>query len=290
MADVSGESMDVTGGFAEVREVLSRSQVFQTPCGAGQMVWHRWGDGPPLMMLHGGSGSWLHWLRTIPALEKNHTIWAADLPGMGDSALPPEPYLAHDYADIVMRGFLSLVPGAGLIDVVGFSFGTGLSARIGCQYPGKIRHLVLSGASFYPPVPIPKRENFMSFRRASTDEERRRVVKNNLMVMMIRHEKNADALAQHLYDVDTRRRTLPRVSFSGFQTLRVDLQALTVAGRITAISGADDQIIGRTPEGHREQLLSVRPDASYHAIPGAGHWVMYEGAAGYNSALIEALA
>jgi 2-hydroxy-6-oxonona-2,4-dienedioate hydrolase len=114
-------------------------------------------------------------------------------------------------------------------------------------------------------------------------------VRNNLMVMMIRHEKNADDLAQHLYDVDTRRRRLPRVSFSGFQTLRVDLRAIKVTGRVAAVAGADDQIIGRTPEGQAEQLRSVSPSAEYHAIPGAGHWVMYEGAQAYNAALIEAL-
>ena len=26
----------------------------ETPCGAGRMVWHAWGDGPALVLLHGG--------------------------------------------------------------------------------------------------------------------------------------------------------------------------------------------------------------------------------------------
>ena len=42
-------------------------------------------------------------------------------------------------------------------------------------------------------------------------------------------------------------------------------------------------------DGQREQLLSIKPDAQCEAIAGAGHWVMYEGAQGYNQALLRAL-
>ncbi|MFM9971490.1 MAG: alpha/beta fold hydrolase [Burkholderiales bacterium] len=282
--------IDIEGGFEEISHLKARARRYQTPCGDGSMVWHQWGEGSPVLLLHGGSGSWLHWLRTIPALAEKYSVWAADLPGMGDSALPPEPYDAPPYADIVMRGFESLAGGAGPIDVVGFSFGSGLAARIGCQYPGRYRHLVLSGANLYPPTPIPRRPNMKSLKRIVDDQERLAAVKNNLLVMMIRHEKNADPLAIHLYNVDTLRRQLPRVSFSGFQTLRVDLEQVKLSGRLSVISGADDQIIGRDPLGQEAQLKSVHPEAQYHAVAGAGHWVMYEGAQGYNAALLQALA
>jgi pimeloyl-ACP methyl ester carboxylesterase len=41
-----------------------------TPCGSGAMVWRVWGAGEPLVLTHGGSGSWTHWIRTIPALAQ----------------------------------------------------------------------------------------------------------------------------------------------------------------------------------------------------------------------------
>jgi len=36
-------------------------------------------------------------------------------------------------------------------------------------------------------------------------------------------------------------------------------------------------------------LRSLRPDAGYQALEGAGHWVMYEAAPDYNKALLGAL-
>ena len=278
------------GDHAEVGELEARSQIFETPCGAGSMVWHKWGQGTPLLLLHGGSGSWLHWLRTIPVLEQHHSVWVPDLPGMGDSAMPHEPYEPEPYSDVIRAGFEILVPGAASIDVMGFSFGAGLAARFACRVDGRVRHMVLSGANFYMPKPMGRRLNLQSVKRIEDPAERLQAVRNNLRVMMVHHEKNIDDLALQLYHTDIVRRRLPRVAFSGFATMRGDLERVKLQGRLTAISGADDQIIGHDAEGQAAQLHALRPDAQYHAIPGAGHWVMYEGAEGYNAALLRALA
>jgi 2-hydroxy-6-oxonona-2,4-dienedioate hydrolase len=66
----------------------------ETPCGAGATVWHVWGDArpgqPPVVLFHGGSGSWTHWVRNIqPLVAAGRQVIAADLPGFGDSASPP---------------------------------------------------------------------------------------------------------------------------------------------------------------------------------------------------------
>ncbi|MEG2631610.1 MAG: alpha/beta hydrolase, partial [Comamonas sp.] len=50
----------------------ARARRVTTPIAeGGQMVWHVWGEGAgglPLVLLHGGSGSWTHWVRNIEAL------------------------------------------------------------------------------------------------------------------------------------------------------------------------------------------------------------------------------
>ena len=75
-----------------VATVEASARVYRTPSGEGEMVWRAWGDGAPLLLLHGGSGSWTHWIRTIPTLARTYQLWVPDLPGLGDSAMPPRPW------------------------------------------------------------------------------------------------------------------------------------------------------------------------------------------------------
>src|SRR5258707_15838849 len=53
---------------AALLERLRRDAVeLRSPCGKGSMVWHVWGAGTPIVLLHGGYGSWAPWLRNSDA-------------------------------------------------------------------------------------------------------------------------------------------------------------------------------------------------------------------------------
>ena len=272
---------------AAILEVESSARRFETPCGNGRMVWRKWGAGRPVLLLHGGSGSWLHWLTSIPALAQRYTVWAPDMPGFGDSDLPPQPYALDTYAAVVESGLRSLVPDAVRLDVVGFSFGGGVAARLVRRLDGRFHHMILSGVNFLPPSGL--RRKPVSLRGIENPTERIKGVRHNLQAMMIAHERNIDDLAVHLYTLDTARRRAPRVPFSGFTGIREDLPGTRAQGRLAVISGADDQVIGHGSEAQAEALRCLRPDAHYRAIEGAGHWVMYEAAERYNEALLAAL-
>lgn len=229
----------------------------------------------------------MHWLRTIPALAQHYSVWAPDMPGFGDSDLPPEPYTMDGYAGIVERGLCGLLPDSVQLDVAGFSLGAGVAVRLARRLKGRFRHLVLSGVNFFPPSGL--RRKLVSLRGIDNPTERMRGVKDNLLAMMLAHERNVNELALHLYSLDTARRRLPRVSFSGFVGMRGDLLLVHLQGRLTVISGADDQVIGHGKDGQAGALRSLRPDARYCAIEGGGHWVMYEAAERYNQALLDAI-
>ncbi|HLI20700.1 MAG TPA: alpha/beta fold hydrolase, partial [Stellaceae bacterium] len=108
---------------AIVAAVAARAERIETPCGAGSMVWRRWGAGPVLVLLHGGYGSWTHWLRNVESLGERYTVWAPDLPGLGESADPPKPYGAESLAAIVAAGIDRVAP-QGTVAIAGFSFGS----------------------------------------------------------------------------------------------------------------------------------------------------------------------
>lgn len=281
------DSRTRTDPEAAILEVESSARRFETPCGNGRMIWRKWGAGRPVLLLHGGSGSWLHWLTSIPVLAQRYTVWASDLPGFGDSDLPPQPYTLDAYAAVVESGLQLLMSDAARLDVVGFSFGGGIAARLARRLDGRFHHMILSGINFFPPSGL--RPKLVSLRRIEDPAERIKGVRHNLQAMMIAHESNIDDLALHLYSLDTARRKLPLVSFRGTAAIRDDLPGAQVQGRLTVISGADDQVIGHGAEAQADVLRSLRPDAQYQTLEGAGHWVMYEAAERYNEALLAAL-
>src|SRR6476620_4760307 len=79
---------------AAIVDALARTaREVRTPCGDGSMVWRVWGAGEPLVLFHGGSGSWTHWIRNIPELSRHYQLWLADIPGLGDSTMPTHPWV-----------------------------------------------------------------------------------------------------------------------------------------------------------------------------------------------------
>ena len=108
---------------ALVAGVAAEAKRIETPCGDGSLVWRVWGSGPPLVLLHGGYGSWMHWIRNVPVLSRQFTVIAPDLPGLGDSATPPEPWTAEGLAAIVVSGLDIVLPKGVQPHMAGFSFG-----------------------------------------------------------------------------------------------------------------------------------------------------------------------
>src|SRR5437764_839348 len=119
-------------------EVLGRATRHVTPCGDGELVWHTWGRGRPLVLLHGGSGSWTHWVRNVDAFAAaGRRVIVPDLPGFGDSAPPSAGEDADAMVTPVARGMRD-VAGTDGLDVVGFSFGGMLSVMLAVQQPQSV--------------------------------------------------------------------------------------------------------------------------------------------------------
>jgi pimeloyl-ACP methyl ester carboxylesterase len=64
------------------------------------------GKGPPIVFVHGISGSWQNWLENLPHFGRRHRAIALDLPGFGSSPMPTWPIdmpaygrLLHDFCE-----------------------------------------------------------------------------------------------------------------------------------------------------------------------------------------------
>ncbi len=108
------------------------------------------GDGPPLVFIHGLSGSWPNWLEQLPVFADSHRVIAMDLPGFGHSPMPHERITISGYARLLDGLFDEL--GIDAATVVGNSMGGFVSAELAIAFPERVERLVLvspAGLSTY---------------------------------------------------------------------------------------------------------------------------------------------
>jgi 2-hydroxy-6-oxonona-2,4-dienedioate hydrolase len=269
-----------------VAKIESLSTQRLTPCGTGSMVWHIWGQGRPLVLLHGASGSWTHWIHNILPLAAHFRVFAPDMPGFGDSAAPPDAHSAHKYADIVAAGIDELIPPPAALDIVGFSFGGLIGSLAAARLGARIRNLVVLGAGGMGLPHTPPR-TLVPLRSSMTPEVMRRAYRENLGLMMIEDSQKIDDLAVHVQMENVR-----RSRFKVGETPKTDitLRALAkVDARISGIWGGSDAFSAPYVDARRAALAAIQPGLDFRVIDGAGHWVIYEAAAQVNAALLEIL-
>ena len=281
--------MDATErpGPREIEQrMLAAARVHETPCGGGAMVWRSWGEGPPLVLLHGGYGSWRHWIRNIPILAARYSVFAPDTPGLGDSAMPPEPYTLESIAAIIATGLDRVIPPPTRFDLVGFSFGGVLAGHLAALHGERIASttIVGSGALGVARAPVVLEKS----PREAGEAERREVHRRNLGRLMIADPAKLDELAVHLQTENVRRARVKSRPLSGGDALKRVLPDATC--KLNGIWGERDQVAAGGIAEREAVLRAIRADLDFRVIPGAGHWVAYEAAEAFNAVLLDLLA
>ena len=99
------------------------------------------GDGPPVVLLHGGGEFAASWMRVIPELVRAYRVIAPDLPGHGASELAGEPLDAGRVMVWVGELIERTCPSPPAL--VGHLLGGAIAARFAIDHPDRLSRLVL---------------------------------------------------------------------------------------------------------------------------------------------------
>ena len=269
-----------------LKALQTRAERIDVVVNGVQQTWHVWNRShtKPLVLLHGGSGSWTHWVRNIDALSEDHAVWAMDLPGMGDSALPPEAKDADDIAPWVAQG-MAQVLGGQAIPVMGFSFGGLTAGFVAARHPERVSRLLLVGVPglglFGDTLPL------RGFLPDMDQDQRNAVHHHNLMSIMLAHEASLIDQTLEIQERNVVRDRLRRRRIAR-STVMMELQTQWRCP-VHALWGALDALYLENLSSAPERLnqCDLR---DLTLLPDTGHWANYENAKAFNDWAIAQLA
>ena len=245
------------------------------------------GDGDPLVLLHGGAGSWEHWMLNVVTLSARFRVLAIDQPGYGDSMAPDWEMAVDDYLALVGDAIAEMAgPGPHLS---AFSFGGYIAAHVAGRLGARSLSLIGS-AGFGPPDGRPftldsRRKLAERLGRPPAEAELRAMHAGNLGKLMLWDKKKIDARA-----IDMQYRNVSRTRFDSRRLSWADGVPTAIGALscpVMVIYGEHDAAAVPPVAERIARCRAARPDAVTQVIPGCGHWAMYEAPDTVNQLLID---
>jgi pimeloyl-ACP methyl ester carboxylesterase len=229
----------------------------------GSRIWYSvYGDGAPLILLHGGLGHSGNWGHQVPALiEGGYRVVLIDSRGHGRSTRDHQPYSYELMASDVLAvmNLLNLEKAA----LIGWSDGACTAMVLGAMHPARVSGVFFfacnmdpSGLKPFRPTPVLNR----CFARHKADYE-------ELSATPGQFERFVE-------DVGLMQRTQPNYSTEDLATIKVPI--------MIAQSEKDEFI---TKE-HAEHLARTIPGASFLLLEEVSHFAPWQQPARFNAAVL----
>ena len=274
----------------QVASLLLTGRRWQLP---GPMVWHEWGHesldqgASTLVLLHGGSGSWTHWIRNVaPLVADGFHVLAVDLPGFGDSALPEN---GGDVDALIepLHAAWQMLRASDHVSFLGFSFGGMTAALWLAAYPQDATNLILVGSPGLG-IKSPHRVPLKGWRHLPTQALQLEAHRHNLLALMLHDENKLDELAMTVLRLNVARDRMPRRRLSGTPIVADALPL--IACPVHVIYGEWDALYHGCMTDVENLVKNITPQlASWQLVAGSGHWVQFEAPEAFQLALKKAL-
>ncbi len=283
---------DILKPEIKIARLQDKAERIETSFADGNMIWHRWplhgATGAPIVLLHGGFGSWTHWANAIPLLQEAAPVLAADLPGLGDSDDVSLPHTPEKLAGIITQGLNQILAADAPFHLVGFSFGGMLGSLIAAEAGERCLSFTAVGASGFGDLHYVV-EGIQMPSPDMTESEINGIHRRNLHLLMFANPQSSDDLSLHIHRHNVARGRIKSRRLSVSDAL---LQALPhikakiggIWGELDATGGGIAQIKQRA-----EIFRQFQADAPFDIIEGAGHWVMQEAPEAFSQALLRQL-
>jgi len=219
-----------------------------------KLYYEVYGDGAPLVVLHGNGGSIAALRYQIEFFRTHRQVIAVDSRGHGHSEMGAGHLTYVQMADDVAALLAQLHSGPA--DVLGWSDGGIVALLLALHHPAAVHRIALSGANLSP-------DDLAPGDLAGMTAELRNA---RAMLAAGDHVRPWDIVCQHLQLMVTQ----PHITAADLA--RIPAPALVLAGEHDLIAAA-----------HTRRIAAALPHAQLHIFPGAGHGALQEVPAAFNA-------
>lgn len=254
--------------------------------GGFRLHYYEAGDGPAVVMLHGGgpgASAWSNFGRNLPVFAKSYRTILVDQPGFGES---DKPEITKQYFTFSADAVCALLDKLGIerAHLVGNSLGGGTAVRFALRHPSRAGRLVLmapGGLSLnvFSPDPTEGIKKLYAF--AASPGPSKEKLKDFLKTLVYNQDLVTDELVderfRHASDPESLRAMASMgASFTRPATAEDGMlwrEAYRLRQRVLLIWGREDRV---NPLDGALAAMKLIPRAELHVFGRCGHWAQLE--------------
>jgi pimeloyl-ACP methyl ester carboxylesterase len=224
-----------------------------------------YGEGPPVILLHGGLANADYWGNQIPALASHHTVITMDSRGHGRSTRDSRPLSYDLMADDVVA--LMDVLGVPKADIVGWSDGAVVGLNLAMRHSDRVGKIFAFAVNTRP-----------------SGTKNSAILHPAILAFIRRTRREYKGYSNTPKEVDTF--ILQIIKMWSGQPNWTDDDLKAIAAQVLVVDGEDDESIKRT---HVEYVAATIPNAQLLILPGTSHFAFLQNPELFNRAVLRFL-